>query len=85
VVRIPHGVDHAGVLEALASEGIEAGHYVPCVHLQPYMREQYGFGEGLCPVAEDAADRSVALPFFPAIEAAEQERVVEALKSALAR
>jgi len=85
VVRIPRGVDHTGVLEALASEGIEAGHYVPCVHLQPYMREQYGFGEGLCPVAEDAGARSVALPFFPAIEAGDQERVVEALKSALAR
>jgi len=85
VVRIPRGVDHAGVLDSLASEGIEAGHYVPCVHLQPYMREQYGFGEGLCPVAEDAADRSVALPFFPAIEAGDQERVVEALRSALAR
>jgi len=85
VVRIPRAVDHAGVLDALASEGIEAGHYVPCVHLQPYMREQYGFGEGLCPVAEDAADRSVALPFFPAIEAGDQERVVEALRSALAR
>jgi len=85
VVRIPRGVDHAGVLDSLASEGIEAGHYVPCVHLQPYMREQYGFGEGLCPVAEDAADRSVALPFFPAIEAGDQERVVEALRSVLAR
>ena len=85
VVRIPRGVDHAGVLEQLSAEGIEAGHYVPCVHLQPYMREQYGFGEGLCPVAEDAADRSVALPFFPAIEAGDQERVVEALKSAIAR
>ncbi|HKG10172.1 MAG TPA: DegT/DnrJ/EryC1/StrS family aminotransferase [Gaiellaceae bacterium] len=85
VVRIPRAVDHAGVLDALASEGIEAGHYVPCVHLQPYMREQYGFGEGLCPVAEDAADRSVALPFFPAIEAGDQERVVEALRSVLAR
>jgi dTDP-4-amino-4,6-dideoxygalactose transaminase len=47
------------------------------------MRESYGFGEGLCPVAEDAASRSVALPFFPAIEAEDQERVVEALRSAI--
>ena len=83
VVRIPQGVDHAAVLERMASEGVEAGHYVPCVHLQPYMRESYGFREGMCPVAEDAGARSVALPFFPAIEPDDQERVVEVLKSAV--
>jgi perosamine synthetase len=83
VVRLPRGVDHGAVLERLASEGVEAGHYVPCVHLQPYMRERYGFREGMCPVAEDAAARSVALPFFPAIEAEDQERVMEALRSAI--
>ena len=48
----------------LAAEGVEAGHYVPCVHLQPYMRERYGFAEGMCPVAEDAASRTLALPFY---------------------
>jgi perosamine synthetase len=84
VVRLPRGVDHGAVLERLAADGVEAGHYVPCVHLQPYMRELYGFGEGLCPAAEDAAARSVALPFFPAIEPEDQERVVEALRSAVA-
>ena len=47
------------------------------------MRERFGFAEGLCPVAEDASDRSLALPFFTAIEAADQERVVEALAGAL--
>jgi perosamine synthetase len=72
------------VLERLADDGIEAGHYVPCVHLQPYMRERYGFAEGMCPVAEDAASRTLALPFYAAIEPADQERVVEALRSALA-
>jgi perosamine synthetase len=84
VVRIPRGADHGSVLERLAADGVEAGHYVPCVHLQPYMRERYGFREGLCPVAEAAAARSVALPFFPAIEPEDQERVVEALRRALA-
>jgi perosamine synthetase len=83
VVRIPDGLDHAGVLARLGEEGVEAGHYVPCVHLQPYMRERYGFGEGMCPIAEDAAARSVALPFFPAIEAEDQKRVAEALAAAL--
>jgi perosamine synthetase len=62
---------------------VEAGLYVPCVHLQPYMRERYGFAEGVCPVAEDAASRTLALPFFTGIDPADQDRVVEALRSAL--
>ena len=75
--------DRDRVLARLAERGVEAGHYVPCVHLQPYMRERYGFSEGLCPVAEAAADRLLALPFFTGIEAGDQERVAEALASAL--
>jgi perosamine synthetase len=83
VVKLDRGIDRDAVLERLAAEGIEAGHYVPCVHLQPYMRERYGFREGLCPVAEDAASRTLALPFFTGIEADDQERVVAALGGAL--
>jgi perosamine synthetase len=84
VVKVAPGFDRDAVLARLAEEGIEAGHYVPCVHLQPYMRERYGFADGLCPVAEDAAARSLALPFYTGIEAEDQERVVEALRTAIA-
>jgi perosamine synthetase len=85
VVKLDRGIDRDAVLERLAAEGIEAGHYVPCVHLQPYLRERYGFSEGLCPVAEDAANRTLALPFFPELEGEDQERVVEALQAAVQR
>jgi perosamine synthetase len=84
VVKLAAGVDREAVTEQLAADGIEAGHYVPCVHLQPYMRDRYGFAEGLCPVAEDAASRTLALPFFPQLEAEDQERVADALRSAIA-
>jgi perosamine synthetase len=47
------------------------------------MRDTYGFGEGICPVAEGVASRTLALPFFPQLEAEDQERVVEALRAAL--
>jgi perosamine synthetase len=83
VVELARGIDRDAVLDRLAAEGIEAGHYVPCVHLQPYMRERYGFAEGLCPVAEDAAARTMALPFYTGIEAEDQQRVVEALRAAI--
>jgi perosamine synthetase len=83
VTQLAPGIDRESVMSRLAEEGIEAAHYVPCVHLQPYMRERYGFGEGMCPVAEEASARSMALPFFTGIEAEDQERVVEALKGVL--
>jgi perosamine synthetase len=85
VVKVAPGVDRDAVLEALAAQGVEAGHYVPCVHLQPYMRERYGFAEGLCPVAEDAASRTLALPFFTDIDAEDQAYVAETLRAVLDR
>jgi dTDP-4-amino-4,6-dideoxygalactose transaminase len=83
VIKVAPGIDRDAVLDRLSAQGIEAGHYVPAVHLQPYMRERYGFAEGVCPVAEDACSRTLALPFFPQLEAAEQELVIEALTAAL--
>jgi len=85
VVLLDEGVDRTGVASQLADEGIECGEYLPCIHLQPYMREAYGFGEGLCPVAEDTSRRTLALPFFPGLERTDQERVAEALAGALAK
>jgi dTDP-4-amino-4,6-dideoxygalactose transaminase len=47
------------------------------------MRETYGFSEGVCPVAEDVAGRTLALPFYPHLDVADQERVVDVLSAAL--
>jgi len=83
VVALPAGADRARVMAELREQGVGTAEYVPCVHLQPYMREAYGFAEGVCPVAEEFASRSLALPFYPQLEAQDQERVVEALRGAL--
>jgi dTDP-4-amino-4,6-dideoxygalactose transaminase len=47
------------------------------------MRENFGFAEGLCPVAEQTAARTMALPFFSQIEPGDQDRVVEVLRAAI--
>jgi perosamine synthetase len=83
VIALPAGTDRDRVMAELRAQGIGTAEYVPCVHLQPYMRETYGFGEGACPVAEGVAGRTLALPFFPQLEVEDQERVVEALRAAL--
>jgi perosamine synthetase len=83
VVELAADLDRARVMEELRRSGVATAEYVPCVHLQPYMRERYGFCEGLCPVAEDVAARTMALPFFTGIEPDDQERVVEVLVAAV--
>jgi len=83
VVALPAGVDRARVMAELRAQGIGTAEYVPCVHLQPYMRETYGFAQGACPVAEEIASRTLALPFYPQLEAEDQQRVVETLRAAL--
>jgi perosamine synthetase len=83
VVKLAPEHDRDAVMAELRSEGIGTAEYVPCVHLQPFMREQYGFREGMFPVAEDACSRTLALPFFVQLEAEDQERVVQVLRAAL--
>ena len=83
VIALPASVDRARVMAELRAQGIGTAEYVPCVHLQPYMRETYGFTERMCPVAEEIASRTLALPFYPQIEPEDQERVVETLRAAL--
>jgi perosamine synthetase len=84
VVKLEAGRDRAAVMDSLRAGEIGTAEYVPCIHLQPYMRERFGFAEGLCPVAEETASRTLALPFFTQIEPDDQTRVVEALAAALA-
>ena len=85
VVEIEPGVDREAVIAHLDREGIATSRYLPCIHLQAYMRERYGFREGLCPVAEDLSRRTLALPFFTEIDADDQERVVDMLRAAVTR
>jgi perosamine synthetase len=84
VVKLDPALDRSAVMDFLRAEGVGTAEYVPCIHLQPYMRERFGFADGLCPVAEDTASRTLALPFFTQISEDEQQRVVEVLGRALA-
>jgi perosamine synthetase len=83
VVLFPDSAARERAIAAFEREEIGYNRYLPSIHLQPYMRERFGFGAGLCPVAEDVSSRSLALPFFTGIEVAAQERVAEVLASAL--
>jgi perosamine synthetase len=82
VVKLPPGVDRDAVMARLSSDGVATAPYLPSIHLQSYMRERYGFAEGMLPVSENCSARTMALPFHARLERSDQERVVEALRSA---
>ena len=84
VVTLAPELDRERVMAELRAAGIGTAEYVPCVHLQPYMRERYGFRDGMFPIAEDVCSRTMALPFFAQIEPDDQVRVVEKLADTLA-
>jgi perosamine synthetase len=82
VVKLPAGVDRDGVIARLAEDGVAAAPYLPSIHLQPYMRERYGFAEGLCRVSEDCSARTMAIPFHARLERDDQEYVADRLRAA---
>jgi dTDP-4-amino-4,6-dideoxygalactose transaminase len=83
VVQLPEDADRELVIAALGADGVEAKAYLPCIHLFPFYRERFGYSEGRFPVAERAAARSLALPFFPALDEERLERVCASLRKAL--
>jgi perosamine synthetase len=83
VVQVPR--DRDAVIGALRRSGVQCKPYLPAIHLMSFYRERFGHREGEFPVCEDVAGRSVALPFFPEMRAAQVERVAEALARAVGR
>jgi perosamine synthetase len=83
VVRLPGDADRDATIARLAERGVASKAYLPCIHLFPHLRD-LGYREGQFPVAEAAAGRSLALPFFPSMTESQVTRVCEALAQSLA-
>ena len=83
VVALPSGSDREEVIRELDGRGVQTARYLPCIHLQSYMQERYGFRAGLCPIAEDMSLRTLALPFHPLLDEDDQAHVAESLRAAL--
>ena len=78
VIRL-QGVDRNQVASDMTARGIGVGiHYRP-VHLEPFYREKYGHYPGEFPVAEDAAERVLTLPFWPEMKDEDITTVVKIL------
>jgi len=83
VVKLPAGIDRDAVMARLSAEGIATAPYLPSIHLQSYMRERYGFSEGMLPVSEDCSARTMALPFHARSSGPIRSASSNALRTAL--
>lgn len=63
----------------LARSGIGCGRYFPPIHLLPFYRTGFGYRPGDFPAAEHAAARTLALPFWNQISAAQIDEVAARL------
>ncbi len=75
--------DRDRIMAELRARSIGCNRYFTPIHLQPYMRERFGFKPGDFPVCEAVAARTIALPFYGAMTEAEVDAVCDALRSLL--
>jgi perosamine synthetase len=83
VVRLPETANRDRVQAALARGGIATGRYFAPIHLQPAWLEHPSAKAAALPLTESIARRTLALPFFNRITAAQQSHVAAALQNAL--
>ena len=73
------------IMAGLHRHEVGAANYFPCIHLQPFYRQQFGYKEGDFPVAESISQRTIALPFYNRLEETTINHVVATLKHMISR
>jgi perosamine synthetase len=84
VVTLAEGIERDQVIAEMGSRGIPARGYFSPIHLQPYVREQFGCKAGELPVTEAIARRTLALPFHSNLTTEEVCCVTETLADVVA-
>jgi perosamine synthetase len=79
VVTLAEGLDRDEVMRQMEARGVPVRGYFSPVHLQPYIRERFGYAGGELPLTESIARRTIALPFHNNLSDAEVEEVVATL------
>lgn len=67
VVRLASGytrVERDRIIAGMLRHEVGAKDYFPCIHLQPFYREKFGYSPGDFPISESVSTRTIALPFY---------------------
>lgn len=73
------------IIRGLRIHEVGAADYFPCIHLQPFYQEQFGFQPGMFPIAESVSARTIALPFYAGLTANDVDLVAQELELMLSR
>ena len=85
VVTLREDIERDTVARTMEQSGIPVRCYFSPIHLQPYIRERFGFKGGELPTTESIAQRTLALPFHNNLTEKQVDRVVESLLGAVTK
>ena len=72
------------LIKKLIEKGIQSkAYFYPCIHLQPFYKNEFCFKESDFPVAEKLSQETLILPLYYSLGEGEIKRVVESLKLSL--
>jgi perosamine synthetase len=73
------------IIAGMRRHDVGAADYFPCIHLQPFYRERFGFKPGDFPIAESVSQRTIALPFYNDLTVKDIDMVVQTLSLMISR
>jgi len=73
------------IIQGMRRHDIGASNYFPCIHLQPFYRERFGYEPGSFPIAERISERTIALPFHNRLTARDLDLTVQTLELMISR
>jgi perosamine synthetase len=83
VIRLSKKIDRSHFAGVLKAKGIPVRPYFSPIHLQPFMRDMFGYSDGDYPVTEDLGARSLAVPFSGRMTEAEVAYVCHEIARAI--
>ncbi|MEW5896126.1 MAG: aminotransferase class I/II-fold pyridoxal phosphate-dependent enzyme [Nanoarchaeota archaeon] len=73
------------LIQKLNEKGIQSkAYFFPCIHLQPFYKEKFGYQKGTFPIAEKLSKETLIIPFYPALTNEQIKEVKEKIKESLA-
>ncbi len=73
------------IVRGLRNHDVGAADYFPCIHLQQFYRERFGYRPGMYPIAESVSQRTLALPFYNSLTSREIDLVAQTLEVMIER
>ena len=77
--------DRDRIIGGMRRHDIGVSNYFPPIHLQPAYRMKYGCHEGMFPICERIAGRTLALPFYNNLQSRELDLVCQTLEVMMQR